>query len=56
MILKPLFRKQDGIALIMSIGTLAVLTIAGTTAMTYTTSNTRTAGRSQRDEASFSLS
>jgi hypothetical protein len=43
-------------ALVMAIGTLAVLTIAGTTAMVYTTANTKNAGRSKVDESSFSLS
>ncbi len=51
-----LFRKQEGFALIMSIGVLGVLTIAGTTVMISTTSNTRTAQRSKVDETSFSLS
>jgi hypothetical protein len=51
-----LFRKQDGFALVMAMGTLVVLTIAGTTAMVYTTSNTRSATRSKSDESSFSLS
>lgn len=39
----------------MAIGTLGVLTIAGTTAMVYTTSNLKTAKRSSSDELSFSL-
>ena len=40
----------------MAMGTLVVLTIAGTTMMTYTTANTKSAGRSKSDESSFSLS
>jgi Tfp pilus assembly protein PilX len=54
--MRRLFQKQDGIALIMSIGVLSVLTIAGTTVMVYTASNTKTAARSKVDEHSFSLS
>jgi Tfp pilus assembly protein PilX len=51
-----LLKKQEGFALIMAVGVLGVLTIAGTTLMVYTTANTKTAGRSQNDETSFSLS
>lgn len=56
MSLLRLFRKQEGFALIMAVGVLGVLTIAGTTVMVYTTSNTRIAQRSKSDETSFSLS
>jgi Tfp pilus assembly protein PilX len=51
-----LFRRQEGFALIMAVGVLGVLTIAGTTVMVYTTSNTRISQRSKSDESSFSLS
>jgi hypothetical protein len=54
--MRQLLSKQDGIALIMVIGILAVLTIAGSTMMFYTTSSTRNVGRSKADEATFSLS
>src|SRR5256712_11531399 len=54
--MRPLIHKQDGIALIMVIGILLVLTIAGSTMMFYTTSNARNVGRSKVDETSFSLS
>jgi hypothetical protein len=54
--MRQLIPKQDGIALIMVVGILAVLTIAGSTMMFYTTSNTKSVGRSKVDEASFSLS
>jgi Tfp pilus assembly protein PilX len=54
--LRQLFRKQDGFALIMAVGVLGVLTIAGTTVMVYTASNTRISQRSKVDETSFSLS
>ena len=40
----------------MAMGTLVVLTLSGTTAMIYTTSNTKTAARSKSDETSYSLS
>jgi hypothetical protein len=51
-----LLRKQDGFALVMSIGTLCVLTLSGTTMMVYTSSNAKTAGLSKADESTFSLS
>jgi hypothetical protein len=51
-----LFRKQEGTALVMVMGILAVLTISGTTMMVYTSQNTKTASRSKVDETSFSLS
>jgi hypothetical protein len=54
--MRQLIPKQDGIALIMVVGILAVLTIGGSTMMFYTTSNTKSVGRSKVDEASFSLS
>ena len=54
--MRPLIHKQDGIALIMVIGMLAVLTIAGSTMMFYTTSNAKNVVRSKVDETSFSLS
>ena len=49
-------KAQTGTALVMSVGVLAVLTIAGTTAMAYSTSNSRMASRSKADELAFSLS
>ena len=54
--MRLLIHKQDGIALIMVIGMLAVLTIAGSTMMFYTTSNAKNVVRSKVDETSFSLS
>lgn len=51
-----LFRKQDGTALAMVVGILAVLTISGTTMMVYTSQNTKSVSRSKVDETSFSLS
>jgi hypothetical protein len=51
-----IFRRQEGFALIMAVGVLGVLTIAGTSVMVYTTSNTRISQRSKSDETSFSLS
>src|SRR6266496_4075939 len=49
-------RRQDGIALIISMGVLSMLTITGTTVMVYTTSNTKTSELSRSNERSFSLS
>ncbi|MEP6909997.1 MAG: hypothetical protein ABI896_06135 [Actinomycetota bacterium] len=54
--MRRLFNQQGGFALIMAVGVLGVLTIAGTTVMVYTTSNTKTVARSKSDETSFSLS
>jgi len=54
--MRQLSSKQDGIAMIMVVGMLAVLTIAGSTMMFYTSSNTKSVGRSKVDETSFSLS
>jgi Tfp pilus assembly protein PilX len=51
-----LLNNQDGLALVMVVGMLAVLLIVGTTIMKTTTSNVKTASRSKVDEASFSLS
>jgi hypothetical protein len=51
-----LFKQQEGIALVVALGTITVLAIAGTSATVYTTSNARTVNRSAKDEMSFSLS
>jgi Tfp pilus assembly protein PilX len=51
-----LLRRQDGIALIVSMGVLSMLTISGTTVMVYTNSNTKTSELSRSNEKSFSLS
>jgi Tfp pilus assembly protein PilX len=51
-----LLQREDGIALVMVLGILLVLTIAGTTVTLYSTSNARTVNRSAKDERSFSLS
>jgi len=48
-------RQQTGSALVMSIGMLAVLTIAGTTMVAYTSSNARSASLSKTNELAFSL-
>ena len=48
-------KQQTGTALVMSVGVLAVLTVTGTTAVAYSTSNSRMASRSQADELAFSL-
>jgi hypothetical protein len=53
--LRPEIKKQEGMALIMSLGILVVLTIAGTTATYYATSNTRSASLSKSQGAAYSL-
>jgi Tfp pilus assembly protein PilX len=45
-----LLRRQDGIALIVSMGVLSMLTISGTTVMVYTNSNTKTSALSRSNE------
>ena len=54
--MRQILPKQDGMAAIMVLGILAVLTIAGSTMMFYTTSNTKNVARSKVDETAFSLS
>ena len=49
-------QRQDGIALIVALGVLVVLSIVGTTALAYSSSNSRSADRSTADELAFSLS
>lgn len=49
-------KNQEGIALVMVLGALLVLSIAGATTAAYTTSNVKTGARSAKDELSFSLS
>lgn len=49
-------KSQSGSALVMSVGVLAVLTIAGTTMVAYTSSNARSGSYSKQNELSFSLS
>jgi hypothetical protein len=49
-------KNQDGIALVVVLGALTVLSIAGATTAAYTTSNVKTGARSAKDELSFSLS
>ena len=48
-------RRDDGIALLMAVGMLFVLSILGTTVMVYTTSNSRSGTLSKTNTASFSL-
>ena len=49
-------KNQEGIALVVVLGALTVLSIAGATAAAYTTSNAKTGSLSAKDELSFSLS
>ena len=48
-------KNQNGIALVMSLGILAVFSIVGTTTLVYTTSNSRSGGLSKENELAFSL-
>lgn len=48
-------RKEDGIALIMAVGILGVLTIAGTTVIVYSSSNARTASYSETNDTAYRL-
>jgi hypothetical protein len=48
-------KQERGTALVMAIGVLAILTIAGTTMVAYTTSNARSASASKTNELAFSL-
>jgi Tfp pilus assembly protein PilX len=48
-------RREDGIALIVALGVLFTLTVAGTAAYTYTTSNSRSAQTSKSGELAYSL-
>jgi len=53
--LLQLLARQEGIALIMSLGVLVVLTVAGGTAMYYTTANERSSQISRVDQTVFNL-
>jgi hypothetical protein len=50
-----LLRRQDGIALVMAIGILGVLTISGTTLVYYSTTNARSAEFSQDNSSAYDL-
>jgi hypothetical protein len=49
-------KQETGMALVMAVGMLAVLTISGTTIVAYTTSNSRSGSLSKTSELAFSLS
>ena len=49
-------KQETGMALVMAVGMLAVLTISGTTIVAYTTSNSRSGALSKTSELAFSLS
>jgi Tfp pilus assembly protein PilX len=53
--LRQLLRNESGIALIMAIGMLGVLTVSGAAAVYYSSSNTRSADYSNRDTKAYSL-
>jgi hypothetical protein len=48
-------RREDGFALVMAMGVLFVLSIAGTTVLVYTSANARSGTLSKTNTASFSL-
>jgi Tfp pilus assembly protein PilX len=53
--MRRLLKDQSGIALVMSVGMLAVLSIVGTTTLVYTTANARSGVVSKDNERAFSL-
>jgi Tfp pilus assembly protein PilX len=53
--MRNLLKDQSGIALVMSVGMIAVLSIVGTTTLVYTTSNARSGVVSKENERAFSL-
>ena len=50
-----LLKREEGFALLMAMGVLFVLSIAGTTALVYTSINARSGNLSKTNTASFSL-
>src|SRR5215216_1853470 len=48
-------KDQTGMALVMAVGVMAVLTIAGTSLVAYTTANARSGAYSKQNELAFSL-
>ncbi len=54
--LEALLRRETGIALVMSMGVLTVLTISGMTMYMYTAANARSGNYSKQDELAYSLS
>src|SRR3712207_1288851 len=53
--LTTLFRREDGIALVVALGMSVVLGISGTTAVVYSTHNQTSAARSKADRSAQSL-
>jgi hypothetical protein len=53
--MRRLLKDQSGIALVMSVGMIAVLSIVGTTTLVYTTANARSGVVSKDNERAFSL-
>lgn len=50
-----LFRREEGLALVMSLGLLLTISIAGTTALYYTTANERSSNFSRVEHAAFNV-
>jgi hypothetical protein len=53
--MRRLLKQESGIALVMSVGMLAVLSTVGVTTLVYTTSNARSSSFNKEDERAFSL-
>src|SRR5215212_8704473 len=53
--LRRLLRRQDGITLIMAIGVLGVLTMAGTSLIYYSSTNARMAALSEDKSSAYDL-
>jgi hypothetical protein len=53
--LRRLFRKQDGITLVMAVGILGVLTVSGTTLIYYSSTNARSVSYSASNASAYDL-
>src|SRR5688572_26089874 len=53
--LRRLFRRQDGITLVMAVGILGVLTLTGTTLIYYSSANARSAEYSVDNASAYDL-
>jgi hypothetical protein len=52
---RRLFRKQDGITLVMAVGILGVLTVSGTTLIYYSSTNARSVSYSTTNSSAYDL-
>jgi hypothetical protein len=53
--LRRLFRRQDGITLVMAVGILGVLTVSGTTLIYYSSTNARSGSYSAANASAYDL-